>query len=76
MSPVIGCLLGLVIIVCLIGVGMKSAERKIHSSTPQNTQTWKEFKRDVGPMTWQERIVSAVFIIAFIAMVAWIASKI
>lgn len=73
-TPGMGLLIALIIIGWLIGVGMKSAGRKIQSYNPPKTMTWKELKKEVGPMTWQERIVSAVIIVAFVALVVWISS--
>lgn len=73
-TPGMGLLIAIVIIGWLIGVGLKSAGRKIQSYNPPKTMTWKEFKKEVGPMTWQERIVSVILITAFVALVVWIAS--
>jgi len=73
-TPGMGLLIAIVIIVWMIGAGVKSAGRKINSSAPPRTMTWKEFHKEVGPMTWQERIVSTVIIILFVALVIWIAS--
>lgn len=50
--PEIGCLLGLIFIVYLIGAAMKSTGRKMLNPVDhKNTMTWKEFRKQVGPMT-------------------------
>ena len=74
LSPLAGCLLGLMLIIVLIWTVIKSVGRKMPSTDPDFDRKYKEVMKNMGPMTWQEHIVSAVIIIAFIALVAWIAS--
>ena len=74
LSPLAECLLGLMLIIALIWTVIKSVGRKMPSTDPDFDGKYKEVMKNMGPMTWQEHIVSAVIIIAFIALVAWIAS--
>ena len=68
-SPVAGTLLGLFLVICLICVGLKAAGNKVASAEIPETPSIKEINRRLGPMTWQEYVVSAV-LIAVIAAVA------
>jgi len=74
LSPLAGCMLGLMLIIVLIWTVIKSVGRKMPSTDPDFDGKYKEIMKNMGPMTWQEHIVSAVIIIAFVALVAWIAS--
>ena len=74
LSPLAECLLGLMLIIALIWTVIKSVGRKMPSTDPDFDGKYKEVMKNMGPMTWQEHIVSAVIIIAFVALVAWIAS--
>lgn len=57
----------------LIWAGMKSAGKCLDSAGQTKDMTWRQFKKEVGPMTRQEHIVSAVLIVLFIAFIIWIA---
>ena len=73
-SHVAGLMLGLILIGVLICTGLKSAARSLETVDHTKTMTWKEFKKEAGPMTWQERIVTVIQIALFVALVVWIAS--
>lgn len=73
-SPVAGLLLGLILIGVLIWTGVESAARILGTADHTKTMTWKEFKKEAGPMTWTERIVTVILIALFVAFVVWIAS--
>lgn len=75
-SPEMGFLIAIVIIVWLIGAGVKSIGRSLPSVDSDSDDKYREITKNMGPMTWQERIVGAVIIIAFVALVAWISLKI
>lgn len=69
-----GLLLGLILIGVLIWAGVKSAARSLDTVDHTKTMSLKKFKKEVGPMTWTERIVSVILIALFVAFVVWIAS--
>lgn len=75
-SPEIWLLIGLALFICLIAAGIKSAGNKLTGSMDKAAadMNWKEFKRQVGPMTWGERIFTIAFFAIFVAFVVWIAS--
>lgn len=73
LSPEAATLLGIVLIICLIGAGIKSVGKSLGAVDHTKYKTWKEFKKEVGPMTWQERIVSVILIALFVAFVIWLA---
>lgn len=75
-SPEIWLLIGLALLICLIAAGIKSAGNKLTGSMDKAAadMNWKEFKRQVGPMTWGERIFTIAFFAIFVAFVVWIAS--
>lgn len=68
-----GLLLGLILIGVLIWTGLKSAARKLDSVDHTKTMSWSEFKKEVGPMTWTERLVSVILIAIFVAVVIGLA---
>ena len=72
-SPEFGLLCAVFVVGGLIWAGMKSVGRSLDSAGHTKDMTWKEFKKEVGPMTWQERIVSVILIALFIAFVIWLA---
>ena len=74
-SPTAGAILALILIAWLIGAGVKSAGKNVSNSSvePLSKEEWKKVKEELGPMTWEERIASAVIIIIFIAVVAGLA---
>lgn len=74
LSPEVGFLIAIVMIVWLIGAGVKSIGRNVPSLDPDFDRKYEKIMTNMGPMTWKERIVSAVIIIAFVALVAWVAS--
>lgn len=74
LSPLTGCLLGLILIMAFIWIVIKSVGRKMPSTDPDFDGKYKEVMKNMGPMTWQERIVSVILITAFVALVVWIAS--
>ena len=74
MSPEAGFLIAVVIIGWLIVAGVKSIVKNAPSADPDFKSKYDEIMKNMGPMTWKERIVSAVIIIVFVALVAWIAS--
>lgn len=69
-----GLLLGLILIGVLIWTGVRSAARSLGTVGHTKTMTWKEFKREAGPMTWTERMITVILIALFVAFVVWIAS--
>lgn len=73
-TPGMGLLIAIVIIGWLIGAGIKSVGRNVPSVDPDFDRKYKEIMKNMGPMTWQERIVSVILITAFVALVIWIAS--
>ena len=73
-SPGIGCLLGLILLVWLAGAALRSAGGKmLETSGPVDPETWKEYKKQAGPMTLKERVATAVIVVVFLAIVIGIA---
>ena len=66
--PEAGFLLGLILIGVLIWKGLKSAARSLDTVDQTKTMTWKELKKQIGPMTWEERIVSVILIAIIVAI--------
>lgn len=73
-SPGTWLLIGLAMIVGLVWMGVRHLSQKVSLADNANTPSWKEINKQLGPMTWQEHIVSAVLILLFVAIVVWIAS--
>ena len=75
-SPETWAMIGIALIIFLIWTGIKSAGNKLTGSMDKAAadMNWKEFKRQVGPMTWTEHIVTVILIALFVAFVVWIAS--
>ena len=67
-SPEAGLLLGLILIGVLIWTGLKSAARSLDTVDHTKTMTWRKFKKQVGPMTWEERLVSVILIAIIVAV--------
>ena len=68
-----GLLLDLTLIGVLIWTGVKSAARCLDTVDHTKTMTWKEFKKEVGPMTWQEYVASAILIAIIVAVTVGLA---
>lgn len=73
MSPEAGFLIAIVIILWLIGAGVKSIGRNMPSVDPDFKRKYEIIMQDMGPMTWKERFVSLILITAFFAFVIWLA---
>lgn len=60
----------------LIWLAVKSAARSLPTpmDKDQADLNWKQFKKEVGPMTWPERIFTILFFAIFIAFVVWLAN--
>lgn len=74
-SPTAGAAIAIVIIACLIVSGIRSSGKKLSSKAVEETMTFGEMRKELGPMTWKEHIVGLILIAMFIAIVASIASK-
>lgn len=68
-----GLILGLLLVISLIVVGLKSVSNKIVSSDIPETPSFKEIHKRLGPMTWQEYVASAILIAIFVAVVIGLA---
>lgn len=75
-SPETWAMIGIALIIFLIWTGIKSAGNKLTGSMDKAAadMNWKEFKRQVGPMTWGERIFTIAFFAIFVAFVVWLAN--
>ena len=75
-SPETWALIGIALIIYLIWLGIKSTGKKFTGSMDKAAadDNWKEFKKQVGPMTWGERILTVVAIVLFVTFVAWLAN--
>ena len=75
-SPGTWAMIGIALIIFLIWTGIKSAGNKLTDSMDNAAadMNWKEFKRQVGPMTWGERIFTTAFFAIFVAFVIWLAN--
>lgn len=73
LSPIAGTILAIFLIVYLIGLGIKSAGKSFTSTDYSNTPSFKEIRKELGPMTWQERIVGIIIIVLFVCFVIWLA---
>lgn len=73
LSPEVGLLIALIIAAWLIGNGVKSAAKMLPSPDPEFDDKYKSLMKKLGPMTWQEHVVGALLIVAFVALVVWIA---
>ena len=73
--PEFGLFFAVVAIGWLIVHGAKSVGRKMTDSTDKamDDMDWKEFKKQVGPMTWEERIFTVLLGVLLVAIVVWIA---
>lgn len=60
----------------LIWLVVKSAARSFHAPVDkaQADLNWQQFKKEVGPMTWPERIFIILFFSSFVAFVVWLAN--
>ena len=74
LSPTAGTILAIFLIIYLIGLGIKSAGKNLTSADYRNTPSFKEIRKELGPMTWKERIVSVIIIVLFVSFVIWLAS--
>lgn len=75
-SPGTWLLIGLALIGFLVWLGTKSAVKSLPTPVDKATAdaNWKEFKKQVGPMTWGERIFTIAFFAIFVAFVVWLAN--
>lgn len=73
MSPEVGFLIAIVIILWLIGAGVKSIGRNISSVDSDSNSKYEVIMQNMGPMTWKERFVSLILITIFFAFVVWLA---
>ena len=60
--------MAIIIIGYLIAAGIRSASKNVSSVDPDFNEKFQEVKKNMGPMTWQERIVSAILIMLIIAI--------
>ena len=60
----------------LIWLAIKSAASSLPTpiDKAQADLNWKQFKKEVGPMTWPVRIVSVILFAMFVAFVVWLAN--
>ena len=75
-SPTAGAIIAIILIGYLIATGIRSVSNSTPSVDPDFDRKYKEFMDNMGPMTWKERIVGALLIILFVALVAWVSSMI
>lgn len=68
-----GLILGLLLIISLIFLGLKSVSNKIISADVPKTPSIKEINQLFGPMTWQEYVVSAILIAIIVAVTVGLA---
>lgn len=73
-TGILFALLGIGLVVGLIAYGLKTASEKMLSTDGAETPSFGEIQKQMGPMNWTERVVSAVLIIAFVTFVVWLAS--
>ena len=73
-SPESGLLIGIILIICLIYFGIKSAGSILPQADPDFDNKYKEVMKNMGPMNWKERIVSVILLVAFVALVLWVSS--
>lgn len=68
-----GLILGLLLVISLIFLGLKSISRKIVSSNVVETPSIKEINNRLGPMTWQENVASVILIAVIVAVAVGLA---
>lgn len=68
-----GLILGLLLVISLIFLGLKSISRKIVSSNVVETPSIKEINNRLGPMTWQENVASVILIAVIVAVTVGLA---
>jgi len=73
-SPGTWLLIGIILIICLIFFGIKSAGNILPQADPDFDDKYKEVMKNMGPMTWKERVVSVILLVAFVALVLWVSS--
>lgn len=76
LTPEFGLFCAVFIIGWLIWAAVKSAGKKINSVKPISDEDWKKVKKHLGPMTWQERIVTAILVVVWMLFIAWLADVI
>ena len=74
LSPTAGTIVAIILIAYLIAVGIRAVCKNAPMVAPDFQEKYEEFNKNMGPMTWQERIVSAILIILLVALIFWISS--
>lgn len=70
MSPIAGTIIGIILIVWLIGSGVKSAGKKV-SESPREHMSEEELKekiKELGPLTWKEHLIGILAIMFFLSL--------
>ncbi|MBQ7513363.1 MAG: hypothetical protein IJS95_03110 [Prevotella sp.] len=73
LPPGTGVLAIVIAIAWLMGNKLKSVGRKLDTVSRTEVPDLDEIKRQLGPMTWKEHVVGVLMIIAFVAIVGWLA---
>ena len=77
-SPIAGTILAKILIVWLIGSGVKSAGKKIFESPVEHIteEDLRRIKAELGPISWKEHLIGilgiSVFLSLYVAFIIWI----